>query len=141
MLNELTALKIQAGLLALAHDQLTGDAPPPGQVSLSLIAEYCGVSEGVIQYVQRLALAKILRGLIKADALPEQYQGKRAMIFAIVETRQEPAEAQAPLFRHSVPSGRGGRADGALQRLCNGCGGDRAPHMQAGTAQPHGIDA
>lgn len=59
MLHDLTAAKIDHGLAKLAMDQLTGKARPPGQVSLSDIAQRAGVSEGTILNIERMALAKV----------------------------------------------------------------------------------
>lgn len=69
MLTELTAARIDAGLLQLEIDQRTGHAPPPGEVSLADLATRAGVSEATILDLQRLALAKLARGL-RADGLP-----------------------------------------------------------------------
>lgn len=75
MFNEETAAKIDHGLAVLALDQLTGKAPPPGQVSLALMASYCGVSEDTIRKQQRMALAKVYTALTSehADLLPAHY--------------------------------------------------------------------
>jgi hypothetical protein len=69
MLTPLTAAKIDAGLLQLEIDQRTGQAPPPGEVSLADLASRAGVSEATILDLQRLALAKLARAL-RADGLP-----------------------------------------------------------------------
>lgn len=59
MLTDLTAAKIDHGLASLALDQLHGQAPPPGQVSLSELASRAGVSETTIFKLERIALAKL----------------------------------------------------------------------------------
>lgn len=59
MLNPLTAAKLDHGLAKLALDQLTGQAPPPGQVSLADLAARSGLSKATIQQIERIALAKV----------------------------------------------------------------------------------
>lgn len=59
MLQNLTAAKIDHGLAKLALDQLNGQAPPPGQVSLADLAKRAGVSEATILKIERMALAKL----------------------------------------------------------------------------------
>jgi hypothetical protein len=69
-LSELTAAKLDHGLAALALDQLRGEAPPDGQVSLADIARRAGVSEGTVLKLERLALAKLAAGLMRSDLPP-----------------------------------------------------------------------
>lgn len=71
MLTELTALKIDAALLELELLQRSGDpaAPAPGQVSLAWLARKAGVGEATIHDLQRIALAKVARGL-RGEGLP-----------------------------------------------------------------------
>ena len=69
MLNPLTAAQLDHGLAALRACQILVDAedsepvPAPGEVSLRHLAQYCGVSEATILGVERIALAKVARGL------------------------------------------------------------------------------
>lgn len=72
MLSELTALKIDAALLELELLQRSGDpeAPAPGQVSLAWLARRAGVGEATIHAVQRIALAKVARGLRGTELPP-----------------------------------------------------------------------
>lgn len=64
MINDHTAAKIDHGLAKLAMDQLAGQAPPPGQVSLATMARYCGVSEATILKQERMSLAKVHAALL-----------------------------------------------------------------------------
>ena len=59
MLQDLTAAKIDGGLAKLVMDQMEGNAPPPGQVSLGDIARRSGVSEATVLKIERVALAKL----------------------------------------------------------------------------------
>lgn len=70
MLNDLTAAKIDHGLAKLALDQMTGDGPPPGSVSLADLARRAGVSEATILKVERMALAKIAARLADGPLPP-----------------------------------------------------------------------
>jgi len=69
-LSEITAAKIDHGLAALALDQIRGDAPPEGMVSLSDIAARAGVSESTIAKLERIALAKVALRLSNDPSLP-----------------------------------------------------------------------
>lgn len=86
MLTELTAAKIDAGLLQLEIDQRTGAAPPPGEVSLADLATRAGVSEATILDLQRLALAKLARAL-RADGLPPHLAGA---VCPLIDDPQQP---------------------------------------------------
>lgn len=86
MLTELTAAKIDAGLLQLELDQRTGKAPPPGEVSLADLAQRAGVSEATILDLQRLALAKLARAL-RADGLPPHLSGA---VCRLIDDPQQP---------------------------------------------------
>lgn len=70
MLSDLTAAKLDHGLAKLALDQLTGAAPPPGEVSLSDLARRSGVSEATIRRIERIALAKLAAALASSDLPP-----------------------------------------------------------------------
>lgn len=76
MLSDKSAAKIDHGLASLALAQLTGNAPPPGQVTLAELAKRCSVSEATILKLERMALAK-LRAALTSDAahlLPPRYR-------------------------------------------------------------------
>ena len=64
MLTPDTAAKIDKGLAKLAEDQLNGDAPLPGEISIKEMARRCGVSEWTISKVERIALAKMQAALL-----------------------------------------------------------------------------
>lgn len=69
MLTPSTASKIDQGLSRLRAAQADGSAPPAGQITNEEIATWCRVSERTIRELERIALAKVLRGL-KAAGLP-----------------------------------------------------------------------
>ncbi len=58
MLRPLTEAKIDYALAVLAVDQVEGEAPPPGEVSMAEMIERCGVSKSAYQKYERMALAK-----------------------------------------------------------------------------------
>lgn len=70
MLHPLTAAKLDHGLAKLALDQLRGQAPPPGKVSLADLARRAGVSEATVLKVERIALAKVAAALGQTDLPP-----------------------------------------------------------------------
>ena len=70
-LSELTAAKLDHGLAALALDQLRGQAPRKGQVSLADIATRAGVSPATVLHIERIALAKVAIGLMRQGVPPE----------------------------------------------------------------------
>lgn len=70
MLSALTAAKIDHGLAKLALDQITGDGPPPGAVSLAALAHRAGVSEATILKLERMALAKVTARLLADPEIP-----------------------------------------------------------------------
>lgn len=92
MLTPLTAAQLDHGLAALRACQLIGDAddgetiPVPGEVSLRTLAEYCGVSEATILGVERMALAKLARGL-REEGLPPHLA---ARICTLIDDPQQP---------------------------------------------------
>lgn len=69
-LNATTAAKIDHGLAALRLDQLTGAAPPPGEVSVHDIARRAGVSPATIQKLELIARAKIANAILADPDLP-----------------------------------------------------------------------
>ena len=72
MLNPLTAAKLDHGLAKLALDQMTGEAPPPGEVTLADLARRAGVSEATVLKVERMARAKVAARLLADPDLPPQ---------------------------------------------------------------------
>lgn len=88
MLSELTALKIDAALLELELLQRSGDpeAPAPGQVSLAWLARRAGVGEATVHAVQRIALAKVARGL-RGEGLPPHLS---KAVCHIIDDAQQP---------------------------------------------------
>ncbi|WP_193214955.1 hypothetical protein [Luteolibacter marinus] len=68
MLTPDTADRIDLGLLRLRELQAAGAAPPPGQVSLRTLAAECGCSQDTIIQIERLAKAKLARGLLEIEA-------------------------------------------------------------------------
>lgn len=77
MLNELTAAKLDAALLELELLQRTGGepVPAPGEPGvLAWLARRAGVSEATVCAVQRLALAKVARGLRGTELPPHLAQ-------------------------------------------------------------------
>jgi len=69
MLSAITAAKLDHGLASLALDQLRGEAPPPGQISLEELARRSGVSPATVAKIERIALAKLARALTGDPAL------------------------------------------------------------------------
>lgn len=91
MLNPLTAACLDHGLVALrAAQMLPGDdgesVPEPGEVSLRVLAEFCGVAEGTILSIERLALAKLARGL-RGGELPPHLAGA---FCALIDNPEQP---------------------------------------------------
>jgi hypothetical protein len=83
MLTPLTAAKIDAALLELELLQRRGDpaAPAPGEPGvLTWLAEKAGVAEGTVCAVQRMALAKVARGLRETDLPPHLAKAFCALI-------------------------------------------------------------
>lgn len=71
MISDLTALKLDAALLQLELQQRQGeDAPAPGQLSQAELARRSGLSESTINGIERIALAKLARGLMDQDLPP-----------------------------------------------------------------------
>lgn len=80
MLNPLTAAKIDHGLAKLELDQLAGEAPPPGQVTLTDLARRAGVSEGTILKIERIALAKMAAALAADGELPPRLAKRLSLV-------------------------------------------------------------
>lgn len=76
MLSEITAAKVDHGLASLAVDQLTGKAPPPGQISRAELARRAGVSETVISKIERIALAKAAAAILSQPDLPAHLRAR-----------------------------------------------------------------
>lgn len=87
MLNDLTAAKIDHGLAKLALDQLAGEAPPPGQVTLADLARRAGVSEATILKIERIALAKVAARLA-AEQLPPHLERRAALALSAIKSYQ-----------------------------------------------------
>lgn len=89
MLTPLTAAKIDAALLELELLQRTGaePVPAPGEPGvLAWLAKRAGVGEATICAVQRMALAKVARGL-RGTELPPHLA---AAFCPIIDDAQQP---------------------------------------------------
>jgi hypothetical protein len=76
MLTPETTAKLDQGLALLRAAQEAGEAPPPGEVSLRVIAKFSGLSRDTVSSMERVIKAKVAIALLEraGNDLPKEFR-------------------------------------------------------------------